>query len=261
MAGFMKSSAFAGRAIRGARAVAAACIVWGALGLGGTATVARADTASDLARVALEAAGGAKAHAALESFRAMGVTRVGEKEVSFILFAARPNRIRVETLGERGTLVRGFDGKHAPWRIPAGAAAKPERLARIEERVFVREADFDQPFFNYAERGWSLDFGGEIMAPDGKKFVRLLATSRRAETEWWYLDADTLLLVRRDKENGQVRTFYSGHRAVAGVMLPTRIRVESGGRVLNETTITDYTDNPPLPADFFAPPAADWPKW
>lgn len=245
------------RVLRAAGAVAAA---WVALGLGGGAAVARADAAADLARVALEATGGPAAHEALSSFRAMGVTRVGDKEVTFILFAARPNRVRVESLGERGTLTRGFDGVSAPWRL-TGAGAKPERMARAEERVFVREAEFDQPFFNFVGRGWSLDHGGEAKGADGKTYVRLLATSRRAETEWWYVDMDTLFITRRDKEGGKVRTFYSDYRAVAGVMLPGRIRVESGGRVLSDTTITDYAPNPPLPADFFAPPAPDWPRW
>jgi hypothetical protein len=225
---------------------------------------ARGDLAADVARIALELAGGAQAHEGMAGLRATGITRVGDTEVPFILYTARPNRLRIETLGERGSLVRAYDGEHAPWRKD-DPLQPPRRLGRDEEQQFVREAEFDPPYFKPAERGWGLDYAGRVES-GGVVMHRLLVTLRNGELTTVFIDAATHRLVRRDVREGVpggervVEIHYEDFREVAGVWLPWRIRGVSDGRVLHETVISDYVANPSLPGDFFAPPAADWPK-
>ena len=224
----------------------------------------RADLAEDLARISVEAAGGAQAHAGLRSLRATGVTRVGEREVNFILYAERPNRLRIETLGEKGSLVRAFDGLRAPWK-KADPLQPPRRLARNEEKDFLLDADFDNPLYDYARRGISLDFAGETEI-DGRPCQKLLAVLRYTDVVTLYLDEETRLVVRRDiakKVSGRdvvIETHYADFQAAAGVILPRKIRTVVAGRVLNETQIEEIYPNPALPKDFFAPPVDDWPR-
>lgn len=222
-----------------------------------------ADFAADLARVSVEAAGGPAAHEALHSFRAMGLTRVGDRETRFILHAARPDRLRVETLGERGSLVRAYDGVHAPWK-KADPLAPPRRLGAEEELDFLLDADFDSPLFAPARRGISLDPAGEVVI-DGRRAHRLLALLRRSELVTLYVDAETMLVTRRDrtkKLRGRelvLETRYSDFAETAGVLLPRRIHTTVAGRLLHDTVIESIDANPELPEDFFAPPVGDWP--
>lgn len=224
----------------------------------------RADLAADVARIALEMAGGSAAHERLTSLRATGITRVGTAEAPFILYTARPDKIRIETLGESGSLVRAYDGEHAPWK-KEDALKPPRRLGREEERQFLREADFDPVYFKPAERGISLDYAGRVES-GGEIWHRLLAIGRGGESTDVFIDTATHRLVRRDVRVASltgarlVELHYADFREVAGVLLPWRIRAVSDGRVLHETVITDYAANPPLPPDFFAPPVSDWPK-
>ncbi|MEN9841681.1 MAG: hypothetical protein RL376_1481 [Verrucomicrobiota bacterium] len=240
-------------------------LAWALAGLGWVATLARADLAADLARIATEAAGGSQAQAALASWRAVGVTRIGDQEVPFILYAARPRSVRIETLGETGSLVRAFDGVHAPWK-KTDARRPPERLGREEERLFVQEAEFDSPLFNYEQRRISLDYAGEAVL-GGVTYQSLLATLNFTEVTTLYLDDATHRLTRREARRRvggrevKMVTFYEDFRTVAGVLLPHRIRVEVEGRVLHESVIKNYDANPTLPEDFFAPPDKDWPKY
>lgn len=223
-----------------------------------------ADLAADLARISVEAAGGAAAHEALRGLRAVGVTRVGEREASFILYAERPARLRVESLGPNGSLVRAGDGVHAPWRKDA-PRSPPRRLGREEEREFLFDADFDQPLHDFARRGISLDFAGDAVI-DGRRVQKILAVVRFTEVVTLYIDEETRLLVRRDQtrrvrgRETVIETHYSDFRPLAGVVLPWRVKTVADGRVLTETIIETMDANPPLPAGFFAPPAADWPK-
>lgn len=226
--------------------------------------VARADLATDVALIALEAAGGAEAHERLTSLRATGVTRVGEVEVSFILYTARPDRVRVETLGERGSLVTAYDGVHLPWRKD-DVMRPPRRLGREEELHFIWEAVFDPPYFKPVERGIGLDYAGRVES-GGAFSHRLLATRAGGGLETLLIDVGSNRLVRRIVRTvsvtgeREVELHYADFREVAGVVLPGRIRTVEAGRVLNETVIDEYVANPELPVDFFAPPVADWPR-
>jgi hypothetical protein len=221
--------------------------------------------AEDLAGNSVEAAGGWGRHAVLTSFRALGVTRVGDQSVSFILHAARPRSVRIETLGEKGSLVRAFDGVLAPWKKD-DLAGPPRRLGRAEELEFIAEADFDQPLYDHAARGVRLDYAGETTL-DGRLYHKLLASLRLNELVVLYLDDETRMLARRDQTRRiggrevMVSTYYSDYREVAGVKLPHRIRVELDGRLANETEIESYAPNPPLPPGFFSPPVKDWPRF
>lgn len=223
-----------------------------------------ADLAADLARISVEAAGGAQAHQALHSFRATGATRVGEREVNFLLYAARPRSLRIETLGEKGSLVRAFDGVHAPWKKD-DPLRPPRRLGRDEERDFLLDADFDNPLHDFARRGISLDYAGETVI-DGRPCQKLLAVLHHTDVVTLYVDDETRLVTRRDqakKVRGRdvvIETHYSEFKETAGVRLPRRIRTVVEGRVLNDTRIDGIDANPPLPPDFFAPLVDDWPK-
>lgn len=232
------------------------------LGWAGAGRLA-ADMAADLASVAIEAAGGRAAHAGLRGLRATGVTRVGETEVKFILHAERPRRLRIETLGEKRSLVRAFDGVRAPW-MQAGAGTQPLRMGAAEERDFVREADFDSPLYEHTQRGIGLDYAGESEL-DGRPVQKLLATLDFTEMVTLFLDDETHLLTRRETTRTMhgravvVRTDFSDYRECRGVQLPRRIRTSVNGKLVSETTITQLQPNPKLPADFFAPPVSDWP--
>lgn len=226
---------------------------------------AAADLAADLARVSVEAAGGAKAHAALRSFRAVGVTRVGGQEVSFILHARRPNRLRVEALGDKGNLVRSFDGVHAPWKR-TGLLGPPQRMSAAEEQEFLRETDFEQALYDWEGRGVTLDYAGEGVE-EGRTCQKLLAVFHHTQTVTLYIDDETHLVVRRDEKRrlrgGRdilVETHFSDFRDTAGVLLPRRVRTVVDGKAADDTRIEAINPNPELPADFFSPPSASWPK-
>ncbi len=224
-----------------------------------------ADLAADIARVSVEAAGGAKAHEALRSFRAVGTTRVGDKEASFILHAARPDRLRIETVGDKGNLIRAFDGVHAPW-MRVGLLGPPKQLGEAEAREFLRETDYEQPLYDWERRGVSLDFAGEAIV-DGRPCQKLLAVFQHTRGVTLYIDDATHLVVRRDEtrrlRGGRevlIETRFDDFKETAGLLLPRRIRTIVDGTLTDDTRIEAINPNPDLPADFFSPPARDWPK-
>jgi hypothetical protein len=233
----------------------------------GAPTAARAaDLAHDLARLHVEAIGGPKAVGKLRAFSMEGVTRIGGQELNFILWAARPNLVRIETVTPDGTLVRAFDGVHAPWKR-LRADGLPRRLSVAEEHDFVLDADFDSLLYQPEKRDITLEYGGEVREGE-RVFHRILASRDVSETFFVFIDNDTYdLVMRQGTRNGPggravaVLTLYGNHREVAGVRLPHNIRTVIAGKLAHESVVRRYTANPDLPTDFFTPPAEDWPKW
>lgn len=222
-----------------------------------------ADMATDLARVSVEAAGGLSAHAALRGLRAEGVTKVGDREVAFVLYSERPDRVRIETTSDGQTLVRAYDGVHVPWKRN-GADGEPRALKGVELKDFLMDADFDSPLFLPAHRKISLDYAGEV-TNEGRPCQKLLAMVRFTDLLTLYLDDETHLLVRKDvtkRVRGQsvvVETHFSDFAPLNKVLMPRRIRTVVGKATLHETVIQKWTANPEFPKNFFSPPAADWP--
>ncbi|HEY0943989.1 MAG TPA: hypothetical protein VGD81_01940 [Opitutaceae bacterium] len=224
-----------------------------------------AGVADDLARIHVESLGGVERLARLQALRAEGRTRVQGQEVRFVLWAARPNAVRVETTAGERVRRQGWDGSEAaPWQqaVVAGVPKPAGALDEFEARELRADAEFDDPLVDSARRGYAVDFAGE-MTLDGRAVFKLLVTRHFTEQFTLYLDAETYLIVRRDStrrfpggRDAQLVTHYRDFRSVAGVLLPHRVAVEADGKALHETVLELVEANPRLAPGFFRAPGS-----
>lgn len=222
---------------------------------------AAADQAMDVARIHIEVIGGKEKIDALTALRASGQVIAGGKRVRFSMVAARPNRVRLETGAEGRTLLQASDGVEAPWKYDTGVwPPKYQAMADGEARVFVADAEFDDPLVAGAARGFAFDYAGEV-ASGGKKLLRLLVTRKMTDTFSVLLDAETYFIVAkvetRQSPGGrrvEIMTRYEDYRPVAGVMLPHRVAVLNDGKLVQHTLIETVEANPTLTAETFARP-------
>lgn len=224
------------------------------------ACVARADFARDLAVLHVEAVGGRARVDALKAVKMLGVTRGGDTEIRFTLWAQRPNRIRTEVTNNGRTVVQVWDGKTDPWR--ADSQAKRITFLPVEAASeFKAQAEYDNPLLVGPDRRVSLDYLGEVER-DGRTLLRLMATQNLTETSFIYLDPATYLIdcieAKRRRPGGEflMRTEYRDWRPVAGVLMPHRLVIYQNGKRANETVIEKIEPNPPLGADIFKLPAS-----
>ena len=223
------------------------------------APVARAELLPDLKAIHLEAIGGSERVTALRALRARGVTTTNESELQFTLLAARPNRIRLQTESGGRKLVQGFDGTKPAWEEAIGPDGVRRRvMADAVARMFVADAEFDDPLVAGPERGFVLDYLGEVEEGD-KRRHRILVTRARGETFTLLLDPATYLIVARVESRIsavgrklEVVTEFSDFRPVAGVLLAHEVSVSMDGRRLRRTRIERMEPNPDLEPDVFA---------
>ncbi len=221
----------------------------------------RADLAAELARIHVEAMGGARRLEALQSLRATGHVMTAGAQLRFSFVAARPARVRVET--ERGgrTLVQGSDGENPPWEFDTGTwPPKYREMSPGSARTFVADAEFDDPLVAGSSRGYTLEYAGELTV-DGRKLHRILVTRRLADTFSVLLDDETFLIVMRvefrESAGGrrlQLVTHYEDFRPVEGVLLPHTITVSVDGKATQQTRIARIEANPALEESVFSRP-------
>lgn len=223
----------------------------------------RADRATDLSRIHLEALGGRERLDALAALRASGQVVTADRKVRFTMTAARPARVRLETGAAGRTLVQATDGKETPWEIDTGKW--PPRYAAMSEsaaRTFAADAEFDDPLVAGALRGYLAEFTGETMV-EGKKLLRVQIERKPMETFSLLLDAETYLIAMRIEKRAsadgkvvQIQTRYDDYRPVDGVLFPHRITVVIDARITQQTLIDSIEPNPPLTAETFSRPKA-----
>ncbi|MBL9201160.1 MAG: hypothetical protein JNL39_11665 [Opitutaceae bacterium] len=227
----------------------------------GFASATATDRAAEWILLHRAAMGGAQRIEALASLRATGNVIVGAKRARFTLLAARPARIRLETMAEGRLVAQGTDGVDPPWE--ADLAATPPRsspMSRADARTFAAESEFDDPLVGGGARGFVLEDAGHL-EEDGKRWPRLLVTRPHTDPFHLILDPVTFLIVRRLERRPtalgrptEVVTRYSDFRPVEGVLLPHVLEVVADGRVAQRTEIERIEPNPaPDPAVFRRP--------
>lgn len=228
------------------------------------AGIARAQTGADIAQRHAERAGGKLGK--LTAYRAEGRTFIGDKEVPFIIWAQRPDRLRIESSTPSRRLVQVYDGAHPPWtshsEVEGGA---PQLMAGSEAREFISNADFDDPLVNSAAKGYSVDYAGEGEV-DGRTTHKVLVMSKSDDICFLWVDAESNEIVRRmtyrivQEQRAVIDTYFKDFRPVAGVMFPHKVEARTNGRAIYTTLIDKMEPNPKkLPADLFERPGG-WPE-
>ena len=229
--------------------------------LGSSVLAAGSDRVAELAKVHLQAIGGREKVAALAAYRASGHVFAREKKLRFTLFAARPDRIRVETEMGARTLVQASDGEDAPWEFDTGTwPPKYRPMVEANAKTFVADAEFDDPLVAGAARGFTFDYAGETEA-EGRKFIRIMVTRKLTQTFSILLDPATYLITYRVEQRPafsgrtlQIVTRYDDYRPVAGVLIPHHVALAIDGRVTQQTRIESIEPNPTITKQTFSRP-------
>ena len=231
----------------------------------GLACACRAESVADILETHLAAIGGKARVSAITTLKVKGKTRTPDGEVEFTMYAARPNRVRVETVGKGRTLIQVYDGASAPsmWdsQRPVWRPMDPLNAHR-----FVADCDFDDPLVGAVDGVFTADYAGTEVK-DGVKQIKLLLTRDQEAPFWIYLDPETYLVtgrvdLRPSPVGGTVRieTHYDDFRLAGGILVPRLVSVTEGNQKIQETTILSIESNAEVPADAFVPDPIRVPK-
>ncbi|GAC1659816.1 MAG: hypothetical protein NVS9B15_23220 [Acidobacteriaceae bacterium] len=227
------------------------------------ATLSIAQTADELVAKNIEAHGGVAAIKAITSLRSEG--RFEQQGIiAQVRQDSKKDDLIRQSLSLQGmTQIQAYDGKIG-WQIsPFQGRKDPEMLGEDDLRDLSETADFYGPLVDYKEKGNRVEFVGHDTV-DGDDALRLKVTLKNGDIYNYYLDPDTYLEIRIEKQEfirGSVHetiTNLGSYKKVNDVYFP--FSSESGQRRdpngFAKITLTSIVANPPLEDSEFTMPAS-----
>ncbi len=190
-----------------------------------------AQTAEELVARNTQAKGGMEKIKAIHSLRMRGTVQERSFRAQVGQDAAAPDLLRQTFTVQGMTAIQSYDGKTG-WQIsPFQGRRDPELLGEDDLRELVEEADFYGPLIDYQAKGNSIAYLGRDTL-EGDDVYRLKVTLKNGDIIYYYLDPDTFLEIRTEKQQfirGAVRETVSdlgSYKQVNGVYFP--FSIESG---------------------------------
>ena len=177
----------------------------------------------------------------------------------------RPNKVREEITFGGMTGATSFDGKNG-WKIEPWAGKKDaETLSEDETKGIIEDSEFEDPLFNYQQRGNKIELIGtdQVEGTDVYKLKVTLASNGDVRT--YYLDAESCVPIKYEVKRtvrGAERSFeveLGDYKPVQGVLFPFSFAIgEKGSSSANKQQYSweRITLNVELNERRFARPAA-----
>jgi hypothetical protein len=220
-------------------------------------------TAEELVAKNTQAKGGTEKIKAIRTLRMSGTMQQQSFRARVGQDAEAPDLVR-QTFSVQGmTAIQAYDGKTG-WQIsPFQGRRDPELLGEDDLRELVEEADFYGPLVDYKAKGNTIAYLGRDSL-EGDEVYRLKVTLKNGDIIYYYLDPDTFLEIRTEKQQfirGAVRETVSdlgSYKQVNGVYFP--FSIESGPKgdpsSRSKVTVEKMEANVRLPGAEFEMPSA-----
>ncbi len=225
------------------------------------AALVSAQTAEELVAKNTVAKGGYEKIKAITSLKITARMESGGFRAQVNEDAKAPDFLRQSFTVQGMTQIEAYDGTIA-WRIsPFEGRRDPEMMGEDDARGLVEQADFFGPLIDYKQKGNSIAYLGHDTI-DGDDVYRLKVTLKNGDIIYYYLDPDTYLEIRTEKQEfirGSIResvTDLGSYKRVAGVYYP--FSIDEGSKNSSERshiTVEKMEANVPIQdTEFHMPP-------
>jgi outer membrane lipoprotein-sorting protein len=207
----------------------------------------------------LQAKGGEAKLKSVQSMKMSGKVTIHGMEVPMTIMTRRPNLMRQEMQIQDKRLVQGFDGEKA-WMInPFTGSETAQELSGPQAELTKDQADFDGSLIDYKSKGHTIEVVGTEDV-GGAKTHKLKVTKKSGNVEYYYLDADSGIELKRSAQVEQggntvnVETELSDYRSVDGIMMPHAVKTSLNGQATGSVIVEKIELNVTLdPAQFKMP--------
>jgi len=196
-------------------------------------------TIDDIIRKNIEARGGVENWAKVENMTMEGIYVSFSEPAPFKIWRQRPDLYRFDSTRINKFVVHAYDGQKAWWINPLmGPPHEKPRIIPAQnnlDKVTLRERFFEPIFWNYAKKSHQVELAeNEIF--DDKECYKLEVTLADSTVEFWYIDAESFLVVGMTGDTydfgikNSLEMFFSEYADVDDLKFPFLIESEYGTR-------------------------------
>lgn len=229
-----------------------------------------AQTADGIIDKYLENIGGVDKWKAINTAKLTGTVPTPQGDFTFEMFRKAPNKfmISVDVMGQK-LIPQAYDGEVAWTLNPFMGDPNPQKLPADQEKSVKQEADFEDPFIDYAQKGHEVSYEGTSDV-DGITCHQVILTKNKGKGEDemvmnYYFDSDTYLplLVRQTPNSGQmagqeINVYYSDYKDTGnGLVMPHTIDTKVGGQSVQAIKFTLIEFDTEISDDVFRFPGTE----
>jgi photosystem II stability/assembly factor-like uncharacterized protein len=199
-------------------------------------TSASGQTADEIIARYAQRIGGADRIRAVQSVRRSGKFYGGGGfEANVTNENKRPNKVREEFTFGGMTGINAYDGTGG-WKIEPWAGKKDaEPLGEDETKGIIEDAEFDDPLFNYQQKGNKVELVGTDQVEGTDVYKLKVTLAGNGDVRTYYLDAESCVPIKYEVKRtvrGAERTFeveLGDYKEVQGVLFPFALAIGAKG--------------------------------
>jgi outer membrane lipoprotein-sorting protein len=172
----------------------------------------------------------------VETMRAEGMVVLAAMgiELPFTQYYAKGGKIRVESSIQGMTILQVIDGEKG-WMINPMMGPEPQEMSELDLANMMLNSDVEGPFFNYKEKGHTVEFVGKDQF-QGADVYKLKLTMKNGMEVTYFLDADAYLPLKTEAKVDAMgmsvtsTAILGDYKTVDGIMMAFSIESSAMGQ-------------------------------
>ena len=196
---------------------------------------------------------------ATNTFTSKGKIIQGQFEIPFTSFQKRPMKFKSEAEFQGMKIVSAYDGETG-WSInPMTGSTDPQPMTAEQLDRMKIQADYDGMFYNYAEKGYTVEYMGKEPVDDIETYV-LKLTRPNGDIVTSYIDADNYVILKTDSKmkiqgvDTEAETIFSNYKYIDDILVPFAIETKMNGETVMQMVFDNFTYNSDLDDSIFEMP-------
>ena len=181
-------------------------------------------------------------------------------ESGFTMYQARPNKLRIEAEVQGSQLIQTYNGEKGWMYAPAMGISQPKELTDQELETILNQAEFENPLWNYEEKGSSIELAGT--SGDGSE-DHLKLTNKKGDVLNFFISKDSHLITSikstqlMGESDQEIEINMKDYKNVKGIPVSHYISTKLGGQVVYTITIEKVEYNQEIDPALFEKPAVE----
>ena len=199
---------------------------------------------------------------ATNTFMSKGKIMQMQFEIPFISYHKRPMKFRSEAEFQGMKISSAYDGNIGWYANPMMGSSDPQPMTEEQIDQLKTQADYDGMFYNYKEKGYTVELIEKKTVDDIETYV-LKLTRPNGDIITYYIDAENYVLLKSESKikmqgvETESETIFSNYKFVNEILIAHSMETKVNGQTVMQMVMEEITYDVDIPDSMFEMPAAE----
>jgi len=201
---------------------------------------------------------------ATNTFMTKGKIMQAQFEIPFTSYHKRPMKFRSEAEFQGMKISSAYDGNIGWYANPMMGSSDPQPMTEEQIDQLKTQADYDGMFYNYKEKGYTVELIEKKSVDDIETYV-LKLTRPNGDIIKYYIDAENYVLLKSESKikmqgiETETETIYSNYKQVNDILIAFSMETKMNGQTAMQMVFDEITYGVDIPDSMFEMPEVSAP--